>query len=426
MDAHCTLSEWIFYLEHLHKKPMDLGLDRVSEVQVALNLQPCFPIITVGGTNGKGSVCAILSTLLAEAGYKVGTYTSPHMLCYNERILVNLLPITDQAIVENFFAVEVARQATTLTVFEFLTLAAIRHFVNEQVDIAVLEVGLGGRLDAVNLFDANVSIVTNIDLDHCDWLGNTREAIGYEKAGIFRPMCPAIIGDNHPPASLLDYIKKIGAVPCVVGRDFLIKSHQTTWDLHINKTVYRNPKLTHLKATYQMDNAALALVALDKLNQQFSISEKEIRQALQKVIWPWRLQCFRDHSKIVFDVAHNPHAVGQLVKELILLPKAHRQLAVFSMLSDKDIKMVIQIAKCYFDAWFIAGLPVERGLSSESIKAYFKAQDVSHVYSFDQIETAWLAAKFSATVYDRIVVFGSFYTIAAIEKARTKGSVCRS
>jgi len=421
MDTYCTLPEWIFYLEHLHKKSIDLGLDRVNQVRVTLNLQPGFPIITVGGTNGKGSVCAILSTLLTEAGYKVGTYTSPHVLRYNERILVNLLPITDQEIVDNFFAVEVARQATTLTVFEFLTLAAVRHFMNQEVDVAILEVGLGGRLDAVNLFDADVSIVTNIDLDHCDLLGNTREAIGYEKAGILRPMRPAIIGDTNPPASLMDHVKKIGAVPFIVGRDFWIKPHQTVWDLHINQTVYRNLKLTHLKATYQMGNAALALVAINKLHQQFPISVKNIRQAFQQVKWPWRLQCLMDGAQIVLDVAHNPHGVAQLVKELELLPKVHRQLAVFSMLSDKDIKASIRMAGNHFDAWFIAGLPVERGMSSELIEGYFKEQGIKNVYCFDQIEGAWSAAKSSATVYDRIVVFGSFYTIAAIEKNRTEG-----
>lgn len=421
MDTYCTLPEWIFYLEHLHKKSIDLGLDRVNQVRITLNLQPGFPIITVGGTNGKGSVCAILSTLLTEAGYKVGTYTSPHVLRYNERILVNLLPITDQEIVDNFFAVEVARQATTLTVFEFLTLAAVRHFMNQQVDVAILEVGLGGRLDAVNLFDADVSIVTNIDLDHCDLLGNTREAIGYEKAGIVRPMRPAIIGDKNPPASLLNHVKKIGAVPFIVGRDFWITPHHTVWDLHIDQTVYRNLKLTHLKATYQMGNAALALVALNKLNQQFPILMKSIRQAFQKVKWPWRLQCLTDGTQIVLDVAHNPHGVAQLVKELELLPKIHRQLAVFSMLSDKDIKTSIRIAGNHFDAWFIAGLSVERGMSSELMEGYFKEQGIKNVYCFDQIKDAWSAAKSSATVYDRIVVFGSFYTIAAIEKIRTEG-----
>lgn len=418
MNEHHTLDAWLAYLESVHNKSMDLALDRIHQVRLSLNLMPTFPIITVGGTNGKGSVCAMLSTILCQAGYKVGTYTSPHVLRYNERIAVNLQAADDQTIVKHLFAVDKARGSTALTIFEFLTLAAMHYFMEASVDVAVLEVGLGGRLDAVNLFDAQAAVVTNVDLDHCDWLGNTKEAIGYEKAGIFRSGCPAIIGDKHPPQTLLRYAKKIAALTYIMQRDFLVEGKPDAWDLKIEQTTYRGLQIPHLQATYQMSNAALALATLYALRTKLPVSHNAMQQGLLSVKWPWRLQCLTGKPSLVLDVAHNTHAALQLVKELALLPIAPRQLAVFSMLADKDIAAVLACTKEYFDAWYVAGLGVERGLSTDALAYYFKAQNIQSVHYFDHIADAWLTALSDATACDRIVAFGSFYTIAAVEQVR--------
>lgn len=418
MNQQNTLPEWLHYLENLHSSTIDMGLERVRQVRDALGLKPDFPLVIVGGTNGKGSVCAMLSSILTRAGYKVGTYTSPHILHYNERIAINQTPVSDQAIVDSFTALEQARGDVSLTYFEFGTLAAVQHFVSQQVDVAVLEVGLGGRLDAVNVFDADVAVVTNIDIDHSDYLGDTREAIGFEKAGIFRQGRVALCGDRQPPQALLDHAAQTGADLRLIDRDFQAKRLAQQWSFTMGDIARHALPLPALRGSYQLDNAALAIATVEALRPRLQVNMSAIKEGLLSVSWPGRFQVLPGRPQVVLDVGHNPHAVRALLTSLTNLPFARRQRVVFSMLADKDIDTVLQLTSNAFDEWYIAGLNLPRGMSSADLASRLNNAGVTSVKTFETVADAWHAALSASSEDDRIVVFGSFHTVAEVQQAR--------
>nr|WP_240674269.1 bifunctional tetrahydrofolate synthase/dihydrofolate synthase [Crenobacter cavernae] len=417
-DKLKTLDDWLSHLEALHATPIDMGLDRVRRVRDAMGLAPTFPVITVGGTNGKGSVCAMLSTMLVRAGYKVGTYTSPHIMRYNERVAIDLEPASDEAIVDSFATIDAARGDTTLTYFEFGTLSAMKAFCDARVDVAILEVGLGGRLDAVNVFEPDVSVVVSVDIDHQSYLGDTREAIGFEKAGIFRANKPAICADPNPPASLVDHARAIGADLKCIGSDFGFTRMDNQWSFWMDGHHRHSLPFPALRGAYQLSNASAALAALDCLKQRLPVGQGAVKRGLLEVDWPGRFQVLPGRPQVVLDVGHNPHAVRAMVDSLRRLPFAQNRVAVFSMLSDKDVDAVVELARDDFDVWYVGGLDMPRGQTGEAIAARLAEHGIAKVKVFDTVETAWAAALSGAGENDRLTVFGSFHTVAAVLAAR--------
>lgn len=420
-----NLNDWLSHLETAHSAGLiDMGLSRVGEVKNTIHLNPQCPVIVVAGTNGKGSVCAFLSQIYKEAGFKTGTLTSPHLLKFNERICVNTQPVSDEEIVAAFERIEAARGDISLTYFEFNTLAAVDIFMRSQVDVMILEVGLGGRLDAVNIFDADVSVVTSIDLDHQSFLGDTIEQVGYEKAGVFRSGKPAICGQNPPPESLRKHAEAIGADLLLIGEDFSytkLENQQWSYRFHPNPqfsdrhTRNRNAlPIPALRGAYQINNAACALTVIECLNQQLPIDIGAIKRGLLMVHNPGRFQVLPGRPLTVLDVGHNPHAARALRQGLMALPFAQNRTAVFSMLNDKDIDSVLAILKDQFDEWYIAPLHLPRGMASEQLAEKLAAHDISNVKQFENIAKAYDAAFAAASENDRIVVFGSFHTVAEV------------
>ncbi|HEY3178012.1 MAG TPA: bifunctional tetrahydrofolate synthase/dihydrofolate synthase [Casimicrobiaceae bacterium] len=421
MTRPTTLADWLAYLETLHPKSIAMGLERVRDVASRLPLALACPAITVTGTNGKGSTCAMLEAILRSGGYRVGMYTSPHLERYNERVRIAGALVSDDELLAAFDAVEDARiagannLATLLTYFEFGTLAALWLFARAKLDVLVLEVGLGGRLDAVNLIDADVAVVTSIDLDHMDYLGPTREDIGREKAGVFRVGRPAICGERNPPAALVDYADRIGAQLLRIGRDFDFVAEGRQWR-------YRGPgseryglPVPALRGDYQFANASVALATLDVLRDRIPITTGAIREGLVSVELPGRFQVLPGRPTIVLDVAHNPHAARALTASLGAMGFHPETYAVFGMYADKDIGGVIDAIKPRIDHWYVAGLPGARGAPAlimiEKLRAAGVAQTAIH--PFDTIASAFRAARDAASNADRIVVFGSFLTVAA-------------
>lgn len=413
-----TLADWLSWLEGLHPCEIDLGLERVARVRDAMKLTPDFPIIIVGGTNGKGSVVALLSTILACAGYKVGAYTSPHILHYNERVTIDRLPVSDARLVRSFDAVESARDQVALTYFEFGTLAAMHTFIDERVDVAVLEVGLGGRLDAVNVFDADVAVVVSVDLDHQAFLGDNREAIGFEKAGIFRAGKPAICADPSPPVRLITSAEATGAVLQCIHRDFGFTQFDHQWTFHCGAHQRYALPLPALRGQHQLGNAAAALAVLDALASRLPVNLGAIKRGLVDVEWPGRFQVLAGRPLVILDVGHNPHAVRAMLANLRALPFARQSYAVFAMLADKDMEAVVALAQEEIDEWFIGGLSGPRGQSAEAIAARMQGVGIHTFKTWPTVSEAWQAALSVATENDRIIVFGSFHTVAAVMAAR--------
>lgn len=411
-----TATEWLNYIEALHPKSIAMGLDRVKAVAEKLQLNPTFPIITVAGTNGKGSVCAMLSHIYQQAGYRVGCYTSPHLNRYNERVNINLQMISDEALCKAFEAVETARGDVALTYFEMGTLAAMWHFCHENLEILILEVGLGGRLDAVNVFEPNCAIVTTVDLDHMEFLGETREKIGFEKAGIFRKNTPAICGDENPPVSLVDYAHKIGANLALIGHDFQVKKTAQGWH-YLVKNINLTLPLLGLFGDFQVNNAACAIRAVQYLNNILPTTEANIRAALAEVKLIGRFQKIQSSPTVILDVAHNPHAAKSLAQNLQILPCAGRTLAVFAMLADKDIEGVIGVIEKEVDTWYLADIHSARGAKAQDLQVILQKKLIEHadknpIYLFEDVATALETACKDAHINDRIIVFGSFYTVA--------------
>ena len=421
-----TLPDWLALIESRHAEThIDMGLERVRAVKERMGLAFDCPVIMVAGTNGKGSTCAMLESVLLHAGYRVGLYIKPHFLDFNERARINGDMASDAMLVDAFDFVEAQRGDISLTYFEFTTLAIMHLISKAGVDVAILEVGLGGRLDAVNVVDADVSIVTSIDIDHADYLGDTREAIGYEKAGIFRPGKTAICSDPVPPSTLVKHAEEIGADLWLIGRDFNYQGDQQQWS-YGGRGVRRNAlAYPALRGANQLLNASAALAALEALRLQLPAGAQEGRTGLALVELPGRCQVLPGRPTTVLDVAHNPHAAATLAQNLGNMGFHRYTYAVFGIMADKDIEGVLAPMAGLIDHWCVAELPSPRSAQSEELAgrlaalrpAGAKEADFS-VTSFADPAAAFANAISRAGENDRIVVFGSFYTVAGVMAAR--------
>lgn len=408
------LAGWLQYIEALHPKSISMGLDRVLQVKNRLGLNPEFPIIMVGGTNGKGSTCAMLESIYHQAGYHVAAYSSPHLLRYNERVRINTQEVSDDILVEAFYAVELARQDTQLTYFEFGTLAAIWCFMQQKVEIGILEVGLGGRLDAVNVFEPDCTIVTTIDIDHIDFLGDSRESIGYEKAGIFRKNIVAICGDSNPPITLTNHALDVGAHLQIFNRDFFVTHHQNRWDFKSADTIQDLP-LPALVGDFQLQNAACALAAIEVMQTKLAIDKTHIAAGLSKVKLAGRFQTVGKEPTIILDVTHNPHAAEALAVNLSQNRISGKTIAVFAMLADKDIAGVIEAVMPQIDAWYLSSVEHVRAATTDQIAEIFKKSNSKQEFNcFENLTSAFDQACLAASKTDRIIVFGSFFTVAEV------------
>ena len=412
-----NLTDWLGYIESIHPSTIDLTLERIKIVIERLNLDISFPILTVGGTNGKGSTCSILESIYREAGYKVACYTSPHFLNFNERIKIQTLAVSDEVICEAFSRIESAREDVTLTYFEYGTIAAMIIFSEAHVDVAILEVGLGGRLDAVNVFDADCAIVTTVDLDHMDYLGHTREAIGFEKAGIYRTEKTSICGDFDPPQSLIKHAELIHADLKIIGKDFGYEAHHDSFDFLIDSTFVMNLPLPKLQGDFQLANATNALMAVKAMEDKLPLTEISIQKGITLTLLPGRFQEVKKMPSLIFDVANNPQAARSLSHNLKTHVVPGKTIAVFSILKDKDIFGVINELNLDIDDWFIAEIQNERAASIENISNTIqKINPSAHIEAFKNIQEAYQFASKEVTRNDRIIVFGSFFTVADIMK----------
>lgn len=423
LTPHSSLSSWLEHLEHLHPRGqagIELGLERVGRVKTALGLVQNCPVITVAGTNGKGSVCAMLERMLVCAGYRVGLYTSPHLLRYNERVRVNGQDATDEALMRAFARVEAGRGEEALTYFEFGTLAAWAVFEEAGLDAIILEVGLGGRLDAVNVFDADCAIVTGIALDHTDWLGDTREAIGFEKAGIFRAGKPAIVGDPVAPQSILDHARTLGADLRLHGRDFGIGpgSDRSQWLFWSTRGKRGGLAYPGLRGANQLLNASAALAALECLHERLPVSMGAIRQGLITVELPGRFQVLPGRPAVVLDVAHNPQAGAVLADNLSNMGYFPETWAVVGMMGDKDRAGTLQPLLGKVDHWLPCTLEGLRAAKADDLAAVLARLGVTgELPRFASPREAWAYARERAGENDRIAVFGSFLTVAGVLQA---------
>lgn len=422
-----TLPAWLAMLETMHPKAIDMGLERVAQVKERLGIRFDCPVITVGGTNGKGSTCAMLESILLQAGYRVGLYTSPHLLDFNERARIDGEPVSDDTLIANFAAVEGKRGDVSLTYFEFTTLAILRLFAEANLDAVILEVGLGGRLDAVNVIDADVAIVTSVDIDHTDYLGDTREKIGFEKAGIFRSGKTAICGDPVPPQSLIDHANAIGADLWLFGRDFNYAGDKQQWNFG-GRTQRRNSLgYPSLRGANQLLNASAALAALEALRHRLPVGAQEVRNGLVMVDLPGRFQVLPGRPSVILDVAHNPHAAATLAQNLDNMGFHPYTYAVFGAMQDKDIDGVIAQLKDRVDHWCVTDLPLPRAATAEQLKNKLldagivpkdQAGAERTIETFASPADAFANARSRAGENDRIAVFGSFLTVAGVMEAQ--------
>ncbi|MGO3844170.1 MAG: bifunctional tetrahydrofolate synthase/dihydrofolate synthase, partial [Alcaligenes pakistanensis] len=372
LKADSSLSEWLSYLETLHPSAIDLGLGRIREVAERLNLKLDSVVITVGGTNGKGSTCAMLEAILLAAAYKVGVYASPHLVRYNERIRLNGEMADDAQITAQFARIDAARGELTLTYFEFSTLAALLLFQEQRVDVAVLEVGLGGRLDAVNIIDADCSVITSIDIDHAEYLGNTREQVAWEKAHIFRKDRPAICADPIPPQTMLDYAEEVGAQLWLFGKDFNYSGDRQQWAYGGRNQRRAALAYPALRGANQLLNASAALAALESLHPRLAVPAQAVRAGLLRAQMPGRFQIQPGLPCIIFDVAHNPHAAAALAQNLDNMPAYPKTIAVVGMYKDKDVDGVIARMATRIDHWMCASLEGPRSLSGDDLAAHVR------------------------------------------------------
>ncbi|MDP2171282.1 MAG: bifunctional tetrahydrofolate synthase/dihydrofolate synthase [Rhodocyclaceae bacterium] len=424
-----SLAEWLVHLEHLHPRGqagIELGLERVRQVSDVLQQRQHCPLITVGGTNGKGSTCAMLERMLLAAGYRVGVYTSPHLLLYNERVRLNGLPAPDAEFCAAFARVEAARihaGAVSLTYFEFGTLAAWEMFAAAGLDAIILEVGLGGRLDATNIYAADCAIVATVALDHMDYLGPTREAIGREKAGICRSGRPLICGDADPPQSLIDTCRLAGADFCQIGRDFGFLRQEGQWQYWggcggIKRTL-GGLAFPALRGDCQLHNASCAIAALHALHVYLPVTAQDIRRGLSEVAVAGRCQVLPGRPQVVLDVAHNPQAAAALATSLGGMGFARTTWAVFGMMADKDIAGVIEALGQRVDHWLPCDLPGPRGASAADLAAVIVKVGAASsgggaAGAFPSPAAAFAYAQENAGEDDRILVFGSFLTVAGV------------
>jgi dihydrofolate synthase/folylpolyglutamate synthase len=424
MNRPGTLADWLAYLETLHPKAIAMGLERVAAVHTKMDAVLVCPVVTVTGTNGKGSTCAMLESVMRCAGHRTGLYTSPHLMRYNERVKIAGEALADDALVVAFNAVEDARGDVPLTYFEYGTLAALWAFARAGLDVAILEVGLGGRLDAVNIVDADVAVVTSIDFDHMDYLGPTREDIAFEKAGIFRSGCPVVCAERDPPSTLSAHAKEIGAPIVQLCRDYGFVAEDRQWQYWGPAGRRYGLPFPALRGAYQLANAATVLTALDVLRDRLHVGAGAIRDGLIAVDLPGRFQVLPGRPTIVLDVAHNPHAARVLAATIASMGIFAETVAVFGMLADKDVGGVIAAVRSRIDRWFVATLPGPRGASAARVRAELMAAGVAprSIRMFDDVAPAFAAARVEVGEADRIIVFGSFLTVAAALAAARPGT----
>lgn len=415
-DPSNNLDAWLARIEQLHPHEIELGLARTRAVQARLGLVSLpFVVISVAGTNGKGSVVALLEAILRAAGYCVGAYSSPHLVDYNERIRIDGEALDDAVIVDSFERIETARGDTVLTYFEFGTLAAVDCFVRAGVDVALLEVGLGGRLDAVNVFDPDVAVVTSIALDHMAWLGADREDIGAEKAGIFRPRRPAICGDVDPPASVAAYAREIGANYLQAGNDFSFGASGDGFRWQGPTHAIAGLPRPALAGAHQLGNAATALMALDVLAARLPVTPQAIREGLAQIQLAGRMQQLYESPEVLLDVAHNPAAMRSLVATLIAQPVAGLTHVVIGMMADKEIRACLAILAALADRWYMADLAPPRGASAATLAESLPDSVArEHISRHGDIMSAYTLAQRGAATDDRILVLGSFESVGVI------------
>lgn len=432
-----TLTDWLAYAETLTPNPIQLGLDRIAGVAQKLGVRTFVcPVITVAGTNGKGSCVAFLSSIFQRAGYRVGAYTSPHLLTFHERVRINGACVSDEELLAAFAVVERARGSVLLTFFEWTTLLALVLFQQAALDVIVLEVGLGGRLDAVNCVEPDVAIITTVAMDHMDWLGNTREAIAREKAGIFRSGKPAICGDVNPPDSIYEAAEAIGAPLFCMHRDFTLERVHHFWEF---ATVVKlsdgrggaeaggSPQATALNLMTDgwraknlpiphlpLQNAATALMGLHCLQNRLPVTLEAIQQGLCEAFLPGRFQHFSKPCPIILDVAHNPAAAHLLAERLQAEKCQGKTLAVVSILGDKDIPQTLAPLLPWVDNWYSAGLDVPRGISADTMAQHLRNLGIRDFVQRSCVLDAFKMAVSACGARDRVLVFGSFHTVEPV------------
>jgi dihydrofolate synthase / folylpolyglutamate synthase len=399
-----SLEEWLQYIERQHPQSIALGLDRVAQVFSRMGASIDCPVFTVGGTNGKGSTCAMLESILRCAGYRTGLYTSPHLLRYNERVRIAGVEASDEALAASFAVVEQARGEMALTYFEYGTLAALHHFSRARIEAAVLEVGLGGRLDAVNIVEPDCAVLTSIGIDHVDYLGATREQIGREKAGIFRAGRPAVIAEPDPPRSVLD----APGAKLLLGKDFGYQAEAGQWSYWGPGGRRGGLAYPALRGTIQLRNAAAAMCALGTVD--LAVAMQDIRRGLAEAMVPGRFQVLPGRPQVILDVAHNAQAAKVLAHNLADAGFAPETIAVCGMLRDKDIGAVLGELAPRITRWHLASLPGPRGAPAADIAKHLPVD----AHLFDSPAQAFAAAKARAGEGDKIVVFGSFLTVAEV------------
>lgn len=419
LDATTSLSDWLTWLETLHPTEIELGLTRVAEVYQRLGFRrPARYVITVAGTNGKGSTIAMLESILLSAGYAVGSYTSPHLHHYSERVRVDGVDRSDKSLCRAFTRVNAARGEVSLTYFEFGTLAALDIFSRNSLDVVLLEVGLGGRLDAVNIIDPDIAVITSIALDHEEWLGSDREAIGVEKAGIMRARIPVVCGDRQPPQSLLQCAADLKVSLSCLGQQFGYEADTETWTWWSDNG---QGQLSHvglpqpaLSGGFQLDNAATVLATLQCL-REVPVDRFDIEEGLKHVRLPGRFQLLATTAvPSIYDVAHNPHAAAALALSLQAQRVTGRTRMVFGAMADKDIALIVNELSAVVDRWYLAAPRIARAAQPEQMSTILREQGISedNMQSYAGVSQAFEAAQAEAEEDDRIVVCGSFYTVA--------------
>ena len=417
-QAMDSLQDWLAHCERLHPKTIELGHERVRAVAGRMGLRFDCPVVTVAGTNGKGSTCAMLEAIALQAGWRTGVYTSPHLVHFEERCRIHGEIVKADELVPHFARVEAAREGTTLTYFEFTTLAILSLMAASNLDVAILEVGLGGRLDAVNIIDTDCAVITSIDLDHMEFLGPDRESIGREKAGIMRPRTPAIVSDPVPPRSVGDHAAAIGADLWLMGRDFNFSGDKQQWNWAGRGRRYSGLAYPALRGANQLVNASGVLAALEALRSRLPVTAQAVRNGLAMVELPARFQIVPGQPTLVLDVAHNPHSVAALAANLDAMgfyPTTH---AVFGAMADKDLGPMFAKVGPLVDRWYFTDLPTARAASAQSLRAQWEtaAQKPVPASTHASPEEALRSAVAASDPTDRIVVFGSFYTVGGVLK----------
>ena len=427
MALPTTLEEWLAHCEHIHSREIDLSLERVREVRQRLGLTFAVPVITVAGTNGKGSTCAMLEAIALAAGYRVGLYAKPHLVHFEERCRVNGRMVDAAQLLPHFAAVERVRAEVSLSFFEFTTLAIMRLLSQAPLDLVILEVGLGGRFDAVNAIDTDCAVITSIAIDHVEFLGTDRESIGFEKAGIMRAAKPAVVSDPVAPQSVMDHAAQIGADLRLLGRDFTFSGDAQQWSWAGRSTRFNALAYPALRGVNQLLNAAGTLAAFEALRERLPISAQAVRSGFARVELPGRFQILAGKPTLVLDVAHNPHAVAALAHNLDRMGFYPRTHAVFGAMHDKDIAAMLTRMAPLVDEWHFTDLPPARASSAAALLETFRSLDLRDVKGVKGLGPAGIAchadpqqalqaALADADPADRIVVFGSFHTVGGVLK----------